>query len=60
VIRGEKTLSQLESQFKVHPILIAKWLQCELLCVNRSGFYYEPLGESEENLRLMRLLTQRL
>jgi putative transposase len=30
--------------------------QCELLGVNRSGLYYEPLGESEENLTLMRLL----
>ena len=29
--------------------------QCELLGVNRSGLYYEPLGESEENLMLMRL-----
>jgi transposase len=24
-IRGEKTLRQLGSQFKVHPLLIAKW-----------------------------------
>jgi len=24
-LRGEKTLSQLSSQFKVHPIQIAKW-----------------------------------
>jgi hypothetical protein len=24
-IRGEKTLSQLSSQFKVHPIQIGKW-----------------------------------
>jgi transposase len=24
-LRGEKTLSQLGSQFKVHPIQIAKW-----------------------------------
>src|SRR3954451_13251467 len=126
-IRGEKTLSQLGSQFKVHPIQIAKWRksaleqlsdlfgdgrmrkgrkeeadsdalyeeigrlkvdldwlkkksacsieelralverghpeisvrrQCELLGVNRSGLYYERLGESEENLRLMRLLDE--
>src|ERR1035438_9962170 len=118
-IRGERTLSQLGSQFKVHPIQIAKWRksaleqlpelfvdgrksksrnseansdalyeeigrlkveldwlkkksacsieelrplvdrahreisvrrQCELLGVNRSGLYYEPVGESEENL----------
>ena len=32
--------------------------QCELLGVNRSGLYYEPLGESEENLQLMRLLDE--
>src|SRR4051794_12838301 len=32
--------------------------QCELLGVNRSGLYYERLGESEENLRLMRLLDE--
>jgi putative transposase len=32
--------------------------QCELLGVNRSGLYYEPVGESEENLRLMKLLDE--
>ena len=32
--------------------------QCELLGVNRSGLYYEPVGESQENLRLMRLLDE--
>jgi putative transposase len=126
-IRGEKTLSQLGSQFKVHPMQIAKWRkaaleqlpelfvdgrsrkgrdgeanndvlyeeigrlkveldwlkkksacsieelrplvepghaeislrrQCELLGVNRAGLYYEPVGESSENLRLMRLLDE--
>ena len=126
-IRGERTLSQLGSQFKVHPIQIAKWRksameqlpelfvdgrtqkarngeadsdalyeqigrlkveldwlkkklacstedlrplvdwshadisvrrQCELLGVNRAGLYYEPLGESDENLQLMRLLDE--
>ena len=32
--------------------------QCELLGVNRSGLYYQPMGESEENLQLMRLLDE--
>ena len=32
--------------------------QCKLLGVNRSGLYYEPLGESEESLALMRLLDE--
>ena len=29
-IRGEKTLSQLGSQFKLHPIQIAKWRKAAL------------------------------
>jgi transposase len=29
-LRGEKTLSQLGSQFKVHPIQIAKWRKTAL------------------------------
>jgi putative transposase len=32
--------------------------QCELLGVNRSGLYYQPVGESDENLRFMRLLDE--
>jgi putative transposase len=32
--------------------------QCELLDINRSSFYLEPAVESEENLRLMRLIDQ--
>jgi len=42
-IRGERTLSQLGSQFKVHPIQIAKWRKAaleqlpELFVDGRSG-----------------------
>ena len=32
--------------------------QCELLGVNRSGLYYQPAGESERNLLLMRLIDE--
>jgi putative transposase len=32
--------------------------QCELLGLNRGSWYYEPAGESEEHLRLMRLLDE--
>jgi putative transposase len=32
--------------------------QCTLLGLNRSSLYYEPALETEENLRLMRLLDQ--
>jgi putative transposase len=40
-----------------HPDLSVR-RQCELLGVNRAGLYYEPVGESEENLMLMRLLDE--
>jgi HTH-like domain len=32
--------------------------QCELLGLSRSSLYYEPIPETAENLRLMRLLDQ--
>lgn len=32
--------------------------QCELLGVNRASLYYAPLGESAENLRLMRWIDE--
>src|SRR3954463_11402439 len=32
--------------------------QCELLGLNRSSCYLSPAAESEENLRLMRLIDQ--
>ena len=30
--------------------------QCALLGLNRASLYYEPAGETAENLRLMRLI----
>ena len=30
--------------------------QCELVSISRSGFYYQPPGETSENLALMRLI----
>ena len=33
--------------------------QCELASISRSSFYREPAVESEETLRLMRLLSPR-
>jgi putative transposase len=32
--------------------------QCELLGLARSSYYYQPVGESQENLLLMRLLDE--
>lgn len=32
--------------------------QCELIGISRSGFYYQPVVESQENLALMRRLDE--
>ena len=40
-----------------HPQLSVRQ-QCELLGLNRSSWYYEPLGESAENLALMRRIDE--
>jgi putative transposase len=40
-----------------HPALSVR-RQCELLGLNRSGLYYEPAGETPEDLRLMRLIDE--
>ena len=32
--------------------------QCELVGISRSGFYYEPVPESQENLAMMRRLDE--
>jgi len=32
--------------------------QCELLSIHRSGLYYKPVSENEENLHLMRLMDE--
>jgi putative transposase len=40
-----------------HPKLSVR-RQCELIGLNRSSLYYQPVGESAYNLRLMRLLDE--
>ena len=32
--------------------------QCEIVRISRSSFYYQPKGESEENLELMRRIDE--
>jgi putative transposase len=40
-----------------HPALSVR-RQCELVGLNRSSLYYEPTGETAEDLRLMRLIDE--
>jgi putative transposase len=39
-----------------HELSIRK--QCEMLSVHRSGLYYTPKGESQENLKIMRIMDE--
>jgi putative transposase len=40
------------------PVSVSIRRQCELIGLNRSSLYYQPAGESEENLLLMRLIDR--
>ena len=42
---------------RVHQTLSIR-SQCRLLLISRSSFYYEPQGETEMNLGLMRLIDK--
>src|SRR5690625_7972825 len=37
---------------------ISQRQQCDLLSVGRSGLYYKPVGETQQNLQLMRLMDE--
>lgn len=39
-----------------HELSVRK--QCELLSIHRSGLYYAPKGESQENLEIMRIMDE--
>ena len=42
---------------RTHPKL-SVGVQCQLLSISRSSFYYAPQGETEMNLTLMRLIDR--
>jgi putative transposase len=48
-----RTLAELRDYISdKEPLSVRR--QCELLDISRSGVYYQPVGESEENLKIMR------
>jgi len=52
-----KSVEAKRSLIDIHPHLsISK--QCELLDLNRTSYYYKPVGENPENLRLMRQIDE--
>ncbi len=50
-------MSQLRSTIDLKEELSVR-SQCELLGINRSGLYYTTIGESKENLELMKIMDQ--
>ena len=50
-------MSELKSYIKDNEHISIR-SQCDLLELNRSAFYYEPVGESTENLHFMRLMDE--
>ena len=56
--KSPPSLEQQRTLIEVgHPELSVR-RQCELLGLNRSSLYYEPAGETPENLRWMRLIDE--
>ncbi len=59
---GEKKLppscEQKRRLIEPGPPALSVRRQCELLGLSRSSPYYEPAGETAENLRLMRLIDE--
>jgi len=52
-----RTVKELQSYIKEDEKISIRH-QCELVGVSRSNVYYEPVGESEENLKIMRLMDE--
>lgn len=53
-----RSLSELRCKVdQEHPHLSIT-RQCEILQIHRSGLYYEPVGETELNLKLMRMIDE--
>lgn len=50
-------MSELKSYISENEKLSVRH-QCNLLEVNRSSFYYNPTGESDENLKLMQMMDK--
>jgi putative transposase len=48
-------MSELKSYIKEDELISIR-SQCELLDINRTSYYYSPVGESTKNLQIMRLM----
>jgi putative transposase len=53
-----KPLSERKLMIEDAPNSISKAKQCRFLGLHRSGLYYKPVAEAEENITLMRLMDE--
>jgi len=52
------SIEQLRSRIEPGHAELSVRQQCQLLGLQRSTFYYQPVPETQENLALMKLLDQ--
>jgi len=53
-----KPLSERRSKVDHRHSVLSITRQCEVLQIHRSGLYYKPIGESNFNLKLMRMIDE--
>ena len=53
-----KPVSERKQMIEADKKLLSKTKQCRILGIHRSGLYYNPVSESEENIKLMRLMDE--
>lgn len=53
-----RSLSERREMIDKQSCVLSVDRQCNLLAIHRSGLYYQPCAESEENLAIMRLLDE--
>src|SRR5215210_1752273 len=53
-----KPLTERRGMIDHNHTQLSVWRQCSMLGIHRSGLYYKPCIESQENLTIMRLLDE--
>ena len=53
-----KPLSERRSKIDQEHSVLSITRQCEALQIHRSGLYYKPVGETDFNLKLMRMIDE--
>ncbi|TFH93889.1 transposase, partial [Porphyromonas levii] len=57
-LRGCRTQSEIIEMERQRPAGLSRNRFCKYMKLNRSTLYYQPKGESEENLEMMRIIDK--